>query len=285
MNTIKVGYLISYDYEFVKTSLPRVYPFVPEIIFAVDIDRKTWAGEHFTINDEFWEWIKEVDTDHKIRIYEDRFFIPELTAMQCDTRERNLLAAQMGACDWYIQIDSDEYFLDFEAFVNKLRIYKPEDHTTVYCHIATLFKQVSTGYLLTDESFVTLPFATNNPVFEIARSNLSANKQIYWTDLVLHQSWARSPADILWKIQNWSHKDDFNTTSFYKLWDALDEYNYHCLSNFHPLQPSVWPGLVFIQGTIPEILDSEELIKLKNPVETPGRKKSLLSRLWKEIKA
>ncbi len=56
---IKVGMLISYDYMYIKDSLPRIYPYVDYIAFAIDKDRKTWGGENFDIPDAFFEWVKD----------------------------------------------------------------------------------------------------------------------------------------------------------------------------------------------------------------------------------
>jgi len=283
VNTIKVGYLISYDYEFVKTSLPRIYDAVPEIFFAVDSERKTWSGEDFTISDDFWAWVKAIDTDRKITIYEDKFYIPGLTPMECETRERNMLGKKMGSSDWYIQIDSDEYFVAFDKFIDKLKNYSSVEPVSIYCNVVTLFKQISSGYLLISESFETLSFATNNPVYDLARNNTSGNKHIHWQDLVLHQSWARSPEEIRLKLQNWGHKNDFNIESFYKLWDAVDEFNYYCLRDFHPLHPVTWVKLTFLKGTINEILNHPQLNEM---VTIPiNRKKGFLSRMWKKIKS
>jgi len=286
MNIIKVGYLISYDYEFVKISLPRVYDFVSEIILAVDADGKTWSGQDLQIGSDFWSWIEEFDKDHKITIYKDQFFIPGLSPMECDTRERNLLGQKMGVCDWYIQIDSDEYFVDFEVFVKRLSSLEAKEPTSVYCSVATLFKQLPMGFLLIDKSFETLSFATNNPVYDLARNNTSGNKHVHWDNLVLHQSWARTDQEILLKLANWSHKNDFNTASFYKLWNAVDEYNYYCLSNFHPLSPVTWPKLVMMKGNITDILNSEDLRVFKSRADGPEvKRKNLLSRVWKAIKS
>lgn len=285
MKTIKVGYLISYDYEFIKTSLLRVYDFAEEIFFAVDADRKTWSGQSFTIEDDFWDWVKQVDTANKITIYEDHFYVPELTPMECDTRERNMLGKRMGKSDWYIQVDADEYFVDFGAFVNKLQAYNPEKPVTVYCKVATLFKQLSSGYLIINNTVETLSFATNNPVYDLARNNESGNMQVHWDDLVLHQSWARSSSEIQMKLTNWSHKNDFNTESFYNLWNAVDEFNYRCLRDFHPLHAVSWPGLMVARGTIGEILDLAKISGIEDDTVREKKKKSLLSRLWKEIKS
>lgn len=285
MKTIKVGYLISYDYEFIKTSLLRVYDFAEEIFFAVDADRKTWSGQSFTIEEDFWDWVKQVDTANKITIYEDHFYVPDLTPMECDTRERNMLGKQMGSSDWYVQIDSDEYFVDFGLFLNKLLNYKAVSPVSIYCSVATIFKQVPSGFLLINDS-ETLSFATNNPVYDLARNNTSGNQHIYWDDLVLHQSWARSPSEIKLKLDNWSHKNDFNTESFYKLWNAIDEFNYHYLINFHPLHPATWPKLTLVHGSITNILNDPELLLMRNDKRLEKTKrKNLLSRIWKEIRS
>ncbi|RAJ25582.1 hypothetical protein [Pedobacter cryoconitis] len=282
MSVIKAGYLIAYDYEFVKNSLPRVYDHVSEIIFAVDIDRKTWSGVDFVIPDEFWDWVSAFDTGDKITIYQDNFYIPELSQINCDTRERNMLAEKMGQCDWYIQIDSDEYFVDFGAFVQKLENYKPTEPTTVKCTVAALYKQVSSGFLVVNKSTETLCFATNNPVYDMARDNTSGNKYVYWDDLVLHQSWARNPEEIKLKLRSWGHSPDFDIESYYNLWNAVDEFNCYCLRNFHPFTPEMWPELLAVKGTIDEILNSPEIRAVVSL--PPVKKKGLLSRTWKQIR-
>lgn len=284
MKVIKVGILISYDYEFVKTLLPLIYNHIEEIYFAVDVDRLTWSGEKFEIKDEFWSWVKDFDVSNKVNIYEDQFYVSSLTAIQCDTRERNMLAKKMGTCDWYIQIDSDEYFVDFEVFVNKLHDFEPQGPTTVACKVATLFKEVNDGYLVVAESNEMLNFATNNPVYDAARNNDSGNIIVCWDDLVLHQSWARSAEDIYLKLRNWGHKDDFPGESFYNLWNAVDAYNAHALSDFHPLIGSIWRKLRFIKGSINDIRKSESLRQINVSDAVQVKKKPLLSRLWKEIK-
>jgi len=286
MSVIKVGFLISYDYEFIKISLPRVYPFVSEIFLALDADRLTWAGDPLNISDDFWEWLKEFDVENKITIYQDQFFVLGLSPMECDTRERNMLAKKMGDADWYVQIDSDEYFTDFESFVQKLDKFRPGENVTITCRTATLFKKVPTGFLVVAESNETLSFASNNPVFELARNSYTLNKYVHWDDLVLHQSWARTSQEILTKLNNWSHKDDFNVASFYKLWNAVDEFNYFTLKAFHPFDHSLWPKLKFIPGDISAIINSEVLKTIHLPDEsTYAKRKPLFSRLWKEIRS
>jgi len=284
MSIVKVGFLVSYDFEYLKISLPRVYAHATEIYLAVDAERKTWSGGDYTIPNEFWSWIEEIDTEQKIKVYQDKFFVEGLTPMECDTRERNMLGKAMGRSDWYIQIDSDEFFHDFELFVSKLRHFMTSELITVNCRVITLFKELSSGFLAIDGSFETLSFATNNPVYDIARCNTTGNKQLNWDDLVYHQSWARDPAAIKFKLTNWSHKDDFNTESFFNLWFAIDEFNYLYLRDFHPLHPITWPRLKWIPRNLIDILNSEESKQLRGEALIQKKKKNLFSRLWREIK-
>lgn len=285
MCVVKVGFLISYDYEYLKISLPRVYAQASTIYLAVDVDGKTWSGTDLTIPQNFWDWVKEVDTEQKIEIYYDNFYVEGLSPMECDTRERNMLGKAMGKSDWYIQIDADEYFIDFGHFVQKLRNFKASKPTTVNCRVITLFKALPSGYLTIDESFETLSFATNNPVYNIARINTTGNQQVYWADLVMHQSWARDEDAIWLKLSNWSHKDDFNTHSFFKLWKAIDEFNYSCLRDFHPLDAATWPKLRLLEGDLSHILNAGEVEEIRGEAIAVKKRKNLLSRLWKEIKS
>ena len=127
MKKIQVGFLVSYDYELLKNSLPRVYEESDTIILAIDKERKTWNGDSFSINDSFFAWIKEIDILNKVSIYEDDFYVADLSTMECEVRERKMLSEKMGIGNWLIQLDADEYFIDFEGFVNvvemKARIY------------------------------------------------------------------------------------------------------------------------------------------------------------------
>ena len=66
---IKVGYLISYDYELLFNSIPTVYKEADEIFLAIDKDRRTWAGNNFSLPNTFFERIKELDTQKKNNIF------------------------------------------------------------------------------------------------------------------------------------------------------------------------------------------------------------------------
>jgi hypothetical protein len=246
---IKVGMLVSYDWMMLKNSIPRIYSAADSIVLAIDKERLTWSGNRIDIPDEFFEWVKTIDIEKKIDFYEDSFYAPGLNVMQNDTRERNLLAEYMGSGGWHVQVDSDEYFLDFRAFVEKLKKSEVNDHICIYCKWVPLIKRIERGYIAVDfengkdELF---PAATNYPVYKCARQN--EVPIIFFDDIVLHETWARSGSELKTKLNNWGHKDDFNVESYYNFWNVLDEYNYKYVKNFHPIDPQMWPSLRLLKG-------------------------------------
>ena len=152
---IKVGILISYDYEYVYKCIEQIYQNATIIVLAIDKKRRTWKGDNYDLCDDFFVKIKEMDSEGKISIYEDDFYDPNLNVIQCDTSERNRLAQFMGVGGWHIQIDSDEYFIDFPRFVTYLRSieYRGIDRKLViYARWLTLFKKSMTGYFYIENS-------------------------------------------------------------------------------------------------------------------------------------
>jgi len=243
---IKVGMLVSYDYAYVRNSLPLIYPFADSITFAIDKERKTWSGESFEIPDSFFEWVESFDTEKKINIYEDNFFVPSLTAIECDTRERNMLAAYMGQGGWHLQIDSDEYFLDFKGFVHYLRTIEVEKDTQVYAKWITMYKKNNQDVFLIDTNEV-FPAASINPKYKLARLSETSNN-IYTGFKVIHQSWAREEDEIELKIRNWGHNTDFDAQAYFNFWKSINKQTYKYVRSFHPLDAWLWPSLDYFEA-------------------------------------
>ncbi|MGV8877883.1 MAG: hypothetical protein ACOH2A_02505 [Sphingobacteriaceae bacterium] len=257
---IKVGFLISYDYEMLKVSLPLIYASADWITLAIDCNNKTWSGLDLHIPDAFYDWVKLVDTDQKISIYKDDFYQASLSVMENDTRERNMLSKFMEPGGWHIQIDTDEYFVEFEQFVHFLRnqvdklLNFSNEPVTLYVKWVSLFKEVEGGYLSVT-SFEDVPIATRHPIYK--QSRLNDHRKIFANFIMMHQSWARTRHEIQVKLSSWSHKDDFNTDSYFNLWDVCDQHNYVYYNNFHPLVPEIWASLRFIVvGSIAELIEN-----------------------------
>lgn len=249
---IKVGYVLSYDYNMFLTSVDQLYQFVDKIFVAIDKDRKSWSGNDFEIPDSFFKEVKLYDVKNKIEFYFDSFYVPELKPMQCETRERNLLLKKMGK-GWLMQVDVDEYIYDFEKIVMFLRKHWylnvfPKLTPVVFKGVfVTLFKELSDGYLFIEnnERFLLI---TNCTRFDVARNKFNASSHLTGIK-VIHQSWARTEEQILLKINNWGHSDDFNTQEYFKFWKNLDSVNFSSYKNIHPLTPQLWDKLYFLPCT------------------------------------
>lgn len=291
-NEIKIGFLVSYDYEMLKTSIPLVYDYADKIVLALDKERRTWSGNTIEISDSFFTWIKEIDTHKKIELYEDDFYDSALSVIDNDTRERNMLGMRMGEGGWHIQIDSDEYFLDFNGFLEQLKAIQPTEKVTVQVPLMSVFKKMEDGFLYTKGTLEYCALATNFPTYHNCRASKTNKVLSINNTLVIHESWARDEAELEKKFKNWGHKDDFNVTSFFNLWKALDKYNYRYLRNFHPLSPKTWHSLGFIKGK--EITDifqeadqrfkANELFTLENDCDEPMLFHLLLHKIKRKIK-
>jgi hypothetical protein len=293
---IKVGFCVAYDWQLLKFSLPQVYALADSICLSLDKNRRSWSGSHYDFDkDAFLKFIQSIDHQNKIDVYEDDFSLPELSSIQNDNRQRNLMAKRMGKDGWHIQIDSDEYFLDFEGFVKYLlKINKnplqQEKPINITCNWVSVIKKTKNGFLIVDNTknnWETMPFATNCPLYTNARRNSHFNHQSPF--FVVHETWARSEEQLRQKIDSWGHDNDFvDKEAYFDFWKSLDESNYQHVENFHPLQPNVWHRLVFVEGK-----DSRDLIKslssksyYLNPIKLflqNSRNIHRIKKLWKNI--
>lgn len=246
---IKVGFLISYDFEYVFLSIQQVYDYVDQIFLAIDSNRRTWVGNQFDLPASFFAQLGKIDVDKKIICYEDDFFVPSNSPMENETRERRMLAERMGS-GWCVQLDADEYIYDFASVAQFLRknqyLTKRPERTPVSFQgtLITLFKMVDDGILYIDNG-ERFEFITNAPSYTSARHNKKVPS--YFSNIqVIHQSWARPEQEIRQKIGNWGHRFDFDTDKFFAFWKQLDSTNYREVKNFHPLVPHFWNELKFL---------------------------------------
>lgn len=166
---------MSYDYRLLKTSLPLVYSEADSIIIALDKDLRTWTGSKFQVEEQFFDWLDVFDTENKSNIYRDNFFLPNISPMENEVRERKMLASKMGIGNWLIQVDSDEYFVNFKAFAEALRsrnkyLENPEkNRIQIAGYYINLYKYTGNGIL-----YVSKPrnqkFATNYPDYVTGRN-------------------------------------------------------------------------------------------------------------------
>ena len=187
--------------------------------------------------------------------------IENVSPIDLDTRQRNMLAEKLGKGGWHIQIDSDEYPVDFKELTSFLRkhkyLLKNPEKTPVnfFVKFITLFKQTEEGFFVISPYTEPCFLITNQPNYINARFPKN-DFHIVLDSYIIHQSWARDEEEILKKITNWGHKNDFDTKNFFDFWKNLNEDNYSSLQNFHPLNPADWKSVKFIKAkNIEEAID------------------------------
>lgn len=266
MKKIQVGFLMSYDYEKLKNSIPPVYKDADAIFIAVDKNYRTWSGQNFKINDSFFEWLKAYDKENKITIYSDDFYMPELSAIENDNHERHKLSLKMGIGNWLIQIDSDEYFIDFKKFVSDLRKYDrflddPEkNQVQIAAFLINMYKYTDEGMLYVDKVTRGL-MATNYPDYKVARN--TRKRIIYTPNVLWHETLARTEEEIEFKLRNWGHNVDVNIEKFMAKWNSVNKNNYKSLRGFFYMEPEKWNELDYVKGnTIEEITKNFDANKL-----------------------
>lgn len=266
---IKVGFCVAYDWELLRHALPLVYPWADVICLSMDQNRTSWSGNSFAFDDAaFLSFVRQADTDGKVRVYEDCFYKEDLSPMQNEVRQRNMIAAFMGTGGWHIQLDCDEYFLNFDKFISFLKALPAARmrKANVCSPWITLYKQVQGGFFYVDPESTSnlelMQVATREPFYEYGRRN--GNFNIYTNFRILHQSWARPPQQVREKIHSWGHSADFEKNSYFEGWYRLAMDNYHEYRNFHFLKPEVWPRLNFVSAT-----SIEELILKTDSLQFP----------------
>ena len=180
------------------------------------------------------------------------------------------MAKAMGEADWYIQLDSDEYFLGFKQFVDFLNKIEVNKFVNVICPSIILWKQIESGFLyIRFNKFVdyeTHPIATNKPIYVASRATgyIDLRAPYY----VLHQSWAREEEEMKFKLTNWGHNDQIDADRYINFWRDVDAANYHTIKDFHPIEGPVWPALGLINFKTPAELiaqiDSLNLPSISN---------------------
>ncbi|WP_323789673.1 hypothetical protein [Psychroserpens sp.] len=276
MKKIHVGFLMSYDYEKLKYSIPPVYNEADAIYIALDKDQRTWKGNSFEIDASFFSWLETFDTEKKITLYKDDFFIPEMDTIQNDTRERTMLSEQMGVGNWLVQVDADEIFLDFKNFVTTLRKYdhyldKPEKRPIqIAGFLVNIYKYLDNGILYVNEPTKVM-LATNYPNYKRARN--TKQRIIYTDNVLLHECLARTEDELKFKLENWGHSHQLND-EFFPKWKKADENNYKELKDLFYMDPKIWKGLGY--------LPSRDLETMKNLVKTQDDLKLSSSYLLKK---
>jgi hypothetical protein len=267
---IAVGFLVAYDYPLLKHALPQVYADADCIVLGLDKDCRSFSGNPFEVSPEFFEWVKAMDIAEKIIWHRGDFFQPHLRPLEVETFTRNRVFSVLPEkMDWYIQLDSDEYFIDFKGFREWLDAFEQKDINAIKVHLKSMYKQAKNGYFNVGSLTESVVIACRTPVYHSTRHPV-AEKHVFAPFVLLHQSWARGDGEVQFKLSNWGHKNDMSAATFYKLWSACNRFTYRFYRHFHPLHPPLWPFLEYIPANnMASLIDHyQQHLPAKTPTPT-----------------
>ncbi len=259
-DSIKVGFCVAYDWELLKISLPLVYDHSDVICLSLDEGRKSWGGRPYEFdNASFFEFVRETDRENKILVIEGNYSSTKLNSRQNCNLQRTDMADAMKPGGWHIQIDADEYMIDFEGFRKYLLQLNPyptgeEKPYNVLVSFIPIFKNIGGKYYLVDfgkEIPESSPFATTKPLYERAKRNGYFNHLSPF--FALHETWARGEKELRFKLANWGHASEELDTEekrarYLDMWKELNDSNYSSIKNFHPVHPPNWPKLKAVEA-------------------------------------
>jgi hypothetical protein len=251
--------LISYDAEYLPTSISKYYDYVDEIILGLDKDRVTWSGNAFSFDESaLWTALKAIDTDKKISVIEENFHNSSV-AIENDNYERNFLKEQCSY-EWVFSFDADEYLVNAKDFFYKYcpLVERYKDTHDICMTWATPYKQIGDTLLVIADTDGTPFFGENQGVVTSKNSTYTYAR---WTDksasgtnrlmsplVAIHWSLCRDKQALHEKIHNIGHSDIVENDPFYSIWDQVTLENYHQLSNFKTsgLGGAQWPKLIAV---------------------------------------
>jgi hypothetical protein len=221
---------IAYDYKYSFATILSYYDIADEIFLAIDEDRISWSGNKYEFDEGFFDKIKELDKDNKIKILQSNFHTLQ-KPLDNDFSERKYIASFCKKDNYVISIDSDEVILNVKEFFDWINSSKPVSN--ISCVMKSVFKVFGENVLVNvpDETcqIGTCDLVNNSTVRFGKRPSLLSPMKI------LHYTLGRTREEVVQKFENWGHSKDFNTKEYIKIWDSVTLENYKEKKELHPI--------------------------------------------------
>lgn len=283
MKRIK-AYILAADPTWIECSVSAYYPCVEEIIVSYDRRGLGWTGAPVAL-DECLERLRAVDFDRKMKFVPGDFSGAVRDPMENDTLQRNV-ALQLASedADWVLQLDTDEYLPSPAALLGALQKADLQGAGALEWPMRVLYRNLPGGRALeicardgSDHFEYIAPVAvrsgkrlvhsrqTNGAVLRaLVRGDCSSvqlsrplavgevrEELLNSGEAIIHNSWARSPADLRRKLASWSHASARAWIYYWARW-LPSIWTWRWMRNLHPFFGGVWPALRVCPILLPE---------------------------------
>jgi hypothetical protein len=278
------AYILAADPTWIECSVSAYYPCVEEIIVSYDRRGLGWTGAPVAL-DECLERLRAVDFDRKMKFVPGDFSGAVRDPMENDTLQRNV-ALQLASedADWVLQLDTDEYLPSPAALLGALQKADLQGAGALEWPMRVLYRNLPGGRALeicardgSDHFEYIAPVAvrsgkrlvhsrqTNGAVLRaLVRGDCSSvqlsrplavgevrEELLNSGEAIIHNSWARSPADLRRKLASWSHASARAWIYYWARW-LPSIWTWRWMRNLHPFFGGVWPALRVCPILLPE---------------------------------
>lgn len=229
--------LAAYDWRMLPASIASYYAYADEIIVGLDVNRRSWSGTQFGLDDRDLAEALSPYTD-KITVVTDDFFNAHQSPLQNDRAERERLA-KSARNNWVVEVDADEVLSDADALLAAMESCPPG--CQVYAQEWTqVYKVISDTALVVTPSLQLCALATRSRARKLARQ--TGEPPVVAPVEVVHWTMGRDEADLVQKLASWSHSHQVRP-GFLDQWRSVTLENYRAAKDLHYFRASAWPGL------------------------------------------
>jgi len=287
------AYVLAADPTWIESSVGAYYPHVEKIIVSFDRTGRGWTGASIPV-EECISRLRCMDGDRKMQFiggcYSERVSDP----MENDTLQRNAALAQATeGARWVLQLDTDEWLPDVDAFLEALAHAERLDLGALEWPMRVLYRKMSGGRILEvcsrergDHFEYIAPVAVRTGVRlvhsrrtacpflrAVARGDDKSGQLrrplaegerrealLDSSEAIIHNSWARSPSDLRRKLASWSHAGARAWIYYLARW-LPSVWLWPWMKNLHPFFGDVWPALRVCRERLPMGLQGNPVSK------------------------
>jgi hypothetical protein len=284
MKRIK-AYVLAADPTWLEQSVGAYYGLVDEIVVSYDRSSRGWTGAPIPV-EECLTRLSVLDHRRKMRFVPGDFSSSVKDPMENDTSQRQVaLRLASEDADWVLQLDTDEWLPAPAALFESIERADELQVEGVEWPMRVLYRRLPMGGALevcaTDGGD---HFEYIAPVAVRAGSLLRHSRRIKGrilravvngdsrslqltrpleagevreerlgpNDAIFHNSWARSPVDLMRKLASWSHSGPSAWRHFFLRW-LPSPLMWKRQRNLHPLFGPVWPSLRVCPFALPDL--------------------------------
>jgi hypothetical protein len=284
------AYILAADPTWLRSSLSRYYDILELLVISASATNIGWTGSPIPA-DDCVELAQGLDDRGVATILRGDFCSP-LAPLDADTRQRqdaiDAIATLDASLDWILQIDTDEVLPSLKRLLDVIALAEEYGADAIEWPMRILYRRLRDGQYLqivnadgSDHYEYPGPIAVRSGTrlnharlsagrflrplvqgdkcsLQIARPALPNEVRIPCLtegEAILHNSWARSPAEVHRKISSWGHNQGLRSSLyFYRTW-LPTPLRWRRMRDLHPFSSDLWPRLQPYSGEVAGLLD------------------------------